>query len=150
MNWPTPPTCTPTCTPTAASPRSSPHTAASPPPPSPPHLPHAQTFLDDKVAKMEAAAEEDSEQHAAGRPAVQKLKMLSEVEDFLAQRKYHEMFINVGGLGVLKAWLEPYKDGSLPNVKVRSAILRICKVKHRVAGGGGAGGDGMRAAASTL
>ena len=41
--------------------------------------------VDDKFAKMEAAAEEDMEQHEAGRPAVQKLKMLAEVDDFLAQ-----------------------------------------------------------------
>eukprot|EP00798_Chlamydomonas_sp_ICE-L_P021242 gene21242-28158_t len=83
--------------------------------------------VDDKLAKMEAAAEEDMEQHEAGRPAVQKLKMLKEADDFLAQKKYHEMFISAGGLGVLKAWLEPYSDGSLPNVKVRGCVLRACK-----------------------
>jgi transcription factor SPN1 len=46
----------------------------------------------------------------------------------LLQRKYHELFIHNGGLGVLKAWLEPYKDGSLPNTKIRTMVLNCCKV----------------------
>lgn len=43
------------------------------------------------------------------RPAIQKLKFLAEVEEFLAQKKYHEMFISAGGLGVLK--VTPYERG---------------------------------------
>jgi len=38
------------------------------------------------------------------------------------------MFIHAGGLGVLKSWLEPYQDGTLPNVRVRQAVLKACKV----------------------
>ena len=37
------------------------------------------------MAKMEAAAETDMEDHGNKRPAIQKLKILSEVEDFLSQ-----------------------------------------------------------------
>lgn len=50
---------------------------------------------------------------------------MQDMEGFLAQRKYHEMFIARGGLGLLKGWLEPYPDGSLPNVRVRTAVLRV-------------------------
>ncbi|KXZ47063.1 hypothetical protein GPECTOR_38g300 [Gonium pectorale] len=57
-------------------------------------------------------------------PAISKLRLLPELELFLAQRKYHESFLQQGGLGVLKGWLEPYFDGTLPNVRVRSAILK--------------------------
>ncbi|KAG2501162.1 hypothetical protein HYH03_000977 [Edaphochlamys debaryana] len=58
------------------------------------------------------------------RPAISKLKLLPELELFLAQRKYHESFLSQGGLGVLKGWLEPYFDGTLPNVRVRTAVLK--------------------------
>lgn len=51
-----------------------------------------------------------------------------EVELFLAQRKYHESFLQQGGLGVLKGWLEPYSDGTLPNVRVRTAVLKCLQV----------------------
>ena len=37
------------------------------------------------MAKMEAAAEADMEEHSMKRPAVQKLKFLAEIEGFLAQ-----------------------------------------------------------------
>jgi len=50
-----------------------------------------------------------------------------------AQHKYHEVFIHSGGLGTLKAWLEPYSDGSLPNVRIRLAVLKLCKVRARAA-----------------
>ncbi|GLC34484.1 hypothetical protein PLESTB_001256100 [Pleodorina starrii] len=61
---------------------------------------------------------------AAKIPAISKLKLLPEVEDFLAQRKYHESFLQQGGLGVLKGWLEPYHDGTLPNMRVRTTVLK--------------------------
>ena len=44
-----------------------------------------QNVVDDKMAKMEAAAEADMEDHGNKRPAIQKLKILAEVEDFLSQ-----------------------------------------------------------------
>jgi len=44
-----------------------------------------QNVVDDKLAKMEAAAEADMEDHERRKPATQKLKILAEVEDFLAQ-----------------------------------------------------------------
>lgn len=57
-------------------------------------------------------------------PAIAKLKLLQEVELFMAQKRFHEPFIHLGGLGVLKGWLEPYHDGTLPNVRIRTAILK--------------------------
>jgi hypothetical protein len=37
------------------------------------------------IAKMEAAAEVDADEHNEGRPAFNKLRMVSEVDGFLAQ-----------------------------------------------------------------
>ena len=42
----------------------------------------------------------------------------------VAQRDLHEDLLDAGILGVLKAWLEPMSDGTLPNLKIRSAVLR--------------------------
>lgn len=54
------------------------------------HLDHyggilSQNVVDDKLAKMEAAAEADMEDHEKKRPAIQKLKILAEIQGFLAQ-----------------------------------------------------------------
>mmetsp|Transcript_5642 Transcript_5642/g.9840 ORF Transcript_5642/g.9840 Transcript_5642/m.9840 type:complete len:501 (-) Transcript_5642:850-2352(-) len=84
--------------------------------------------VNDMIAKMEAAADTDAEEFASGRAALAKLRTLKEVEDFVLQRQYHEIFISSGGLGVLKAWLEPYADGTLPSVRLRTALLHACKV----------------------
>ncbi|MEW5302695.1 MAG: hypothetical protein WDW36_005449 [Sanguina aurantia] len=61
-------------------------------------------------------------------PALDKFKMVAEVELFLSQRKYHDRFLASGGLGVLKSWLEPYMDATLPNAKVRGLVLKCCHV----------------------
>lgn len=45
-------------------------------------------------------------------------------EQIMAQRDLHEEFLDGGVLGVFKAWIEPMQDGSLPNLKIRSAVLR--------------------------
>jgi transcription factor SPN1 len=99
------------------------------------------------LARMEVAAEADIRSHEAGFPAVEKLKLLTDMEQVLllvahaelascfedhvdllsqelAQRDLHEDFLDAGILGVLKAWLEPMSDGTLPNLKIRSAVLR--------------------------
>ncbi|KAF5831103.1 hypothetical protein DUNSADRAFT_13610 [Dunaliella salina] len=86
-----------------------------------------QHTVDNMVSLMEGMAEEDMEDHQQGKPAINKLRKLAEMEAFMCQRKYHEMFIHAGGLGVLKSWLEPYGDGTLPNVRVRQAVLKACK-----------------------
>lgn len=54
-----------------------------------------QLSVDNLVGKMEAAAEDDVEVQAQRRPALHKLTMLREVEDFIVQRKYHQRFIAV-------------------------------------------------------
>ncbi len=40
-----------------------------------------------------------------------------------ARADLHDTFLDGGLLGVLKAWLEPMPDGSLPNARVRAAVL---------------------------
>jgi transcription factor SPN1 len=77
------------------------------------------------LARMEVAVEMDLEANAKGQPAINKLKLVPELEATLCQRDLHDEFLDGGVLGVLKAWIEPMPDGSLPNLKVRSAVLRV-------------------------
>ena len=46
-----------------------------------------------------------------------------QVEDRLARRNWHDELMASGILGVLKAWIEPMPDGSLPNTKVPPPAL---------------------------
>jgi len=77
-------------------------------------------FLD----RMEAAAEDDFQANKEKRPAVNKIKMLSEVEVQLEKKQLHEVFVDHNILDILKKWLQPLADRSLPNVKVRETVLK--------------------------
>lgn len=46
--------------------------------------------------------------------------------DLLFHRKQLQLeFLDHGVLNLLKSWLEPLPDGSLPNINIRTAILKI-------------------------
>lgn len=77
------------------------------------------------LSKMETAADDDFKSNQERKPAIEKLKLLSEVEEVCIQRHLQQMLIEEGVLGVLKSWIEPLDDGSLPNEKIRSTVLKI-------------------------
>ena len=77
------------------------------------------------LAQMEVAVEQDMVAYEGGKPAVNKLRMLSRVREVLAMKKLHGELLDAGLLGVLKAWIEPMHDGTLPNSKVRGAVLTM-------------------------
>ena len=81
--------------------------------------------VENLLAQMEVAVEEDMQAFAAEKPATNKLRMLSRVQEVLAMKKLHGELLDAGLLGVLKAWIEPMEDGTLPNSKVRGAVLTM-------------------------
>jgi len=77
------------------------------------------------MAQMEAALEADLEAFSNKEPALHKLRMLKKAEEMISIRRMHEHLMNGGILGLLKGWLEPMPDGSLPNSKVRGGVLSM-------------------------
>ncbi|KAB2063240.1 hypothetical protein ES319_A10G203100v1 [Gossypium barbadense] len=77
------------------------------------------------MAQMEVAAEEDIELNIQNKPAIRKIQMLPLLTDFLSKKKLQQEFLDHGILTLLKSWLEPLPDGSLPNATLRSSILNI-------------------------
>lgn len=82
-------------------------------------------IVDNLLAQMEVAAELDMEDNSNQRPALNKLRHLPEVVEVMTKRDLHDDLLDSGVLGVLKSWLEPLPDGNLPNVKVRTSILKL-------------------------
>ncbi|KAK9152931.1 hypothetical protein Sjap_000411 [Stephania japonica] len=62
-------------------------------------------LVEHHLAELEVTAEEDAELNR--------------------QRQLQQAFLDHGALSLLKNWLEPLPDGSLPNTNVRAAILNI-------------------------
>lgn len=77
------------------------------------------------MAELEVTAEEDAELNRQNKPAINKLKKLPLLVEVLSKKKLQQEFLDHGVLTLLKNWLEPLPDGSLPNMNIRTAILKI-------------------------
>ncbi|KAH7576476.1 hypothetical protein JRO89_XS01G0077600 [Xanthoceras sorbifolium] len=82
-------------------------------------------LVENVMAELEVTAEEDAELNRQGKPAINKLKKLSLLTEVLSKKQLQQEFLDHGVLTLLKNWLEPLPDGSLPNINIRAAILRI-------------------------
>ncbi|WVZ12676.1 hypothetical protein V8G54_017206 [Vigna mungo] len=84
------------------------------------------------MIEFEVAAQEDADLNRHGKPTINKLKMLSLFTDVLLEKQ--QEFLDNGLLTVLKKWLEPLLDGSLPNLTIRTKVLKILNdidLEHR-------------------
>ncbi|KAM5573578.1 protein IWS1 [Rosa sericea] len=77
------------------------------------------------MAELEVTAEEDADLNRQGKPAINKLKKVSLLTEVLSKKQLQQEFLDHGVLTLLKNWLEPLPDGSLPNINIRAAILKI-------------------------
>ncbi|RKP18062.1 hypothetical protein ROZALSC1DRAFT_30196 [Rozella allomycis CSF55] len=75
--------------------------------------------------KMKMAAIKDVELNQEKKPALEKLKLLSLVEEELGKRDLYEHFLDNGILEAIRMWLEPMNDGSLPSLDIRKFLLGV-------------------------
>lgn len=79
----------------------------------------------DLLQRMLKAHDQDLQDYCLNRPAIAKYRMIREVEQMVT-RKYHRTFLFAHNfLNVAKMWLEPYPDGVMPNLLVRTSLLQI-------------------------
>jgi len=73
---------------------------------------------------MEVAAKEDRQAMMHNKPAIQKLKSLTEVLDLLKSKHLQGALVDNGQvLGLIKQWLQPLPDKSLPLFAVRTPLI---------------------------
>lgn len=77
------------------------------------------------IEELEATAFEDATLNRQNKPAVLKLQKLPLLVEVLSKKKLQPEFLDHGVLTLLKNWLEPLPDGSLPNMNIRTAILKL-------------------------
>ncbi|XP_052209479.1 protein IWS1 homolog 1-like [Diospyros lotus] len=82
-------------------------------------------LVENVMAELEVVAEEDAELNRQSKPAINKLKKLPLLTEVLSKKQLQLEFLDHGVLTLLKNWLEPLPDGSLPNINIREAILKI-------------------------
>ena len=74
---------------------------------------------------MGDAAAADIAARKRKQPGINKLKMLDEVFDLLSKRSWQLPLLDAGVLRALREWLHPSRDGSLPNMKLRSRLYEV-------------------------
>ncbi|MCD7464999.1 hypothetical protein HAX54_000351 [Datura stramonium] len=82
-------------------------------------------LVENVMAELEVAAEEDAVLNSRSKPAINKLKKPPQLIEVLSKKQLQQEFLDHGVLTLLKNWLEPLPDGSLPNINIRAAILKI-------------------------
>ncbi|XP_022753623.1 protein IWS1 homolog 1-like [Durio zibethinus] len=82
-------------------------------------------FVEKIMAELELVAEDDAQLNRIGQPAINKLRKLPFLTEVLSKKSFQLEFLDCGVLTLLKNWLEPLPDGSLPNATIRGTILNI-------------------------
>eukprot|EP00474_Spongospora_subterranea_P009428 CRZ09886.1 hypothetical protein [Spongospora subterranea] len=77
------------------------------------------------IERMRVASEADELAISQKKPATQKLKLLDEVEQEARKARMHELLLDSGLLRRFRDWLQPFPDGSLPNLTLRSRIYLL-------------------------
>lgn len=77
------------------------------------------------VDTMNNACEEDRQNNKERKMALRKLEILPDVMDKLSKVNLREKLIQHGALSVIRKWLEPLPDKTIPNIKIREGMLKI-------------------------
>merc|ERR1712137_1270263 len=77
------------------------------------------------IDKMKTADQDDSFCMMNRKPATNRLKLLPEVQRYMANIEFQPYFIRYNILEDLAHWIAPREDKSLPNIRFREVILSI-------------------------
>lgn len=72
---------------------------------------------------MIEALEKDKSHNKNKQPALNRLKLLNSVYSSLLNKNLQKQLLEYNILEVIKEWLEPMPDGTLPNIKIRRVML---------------------------
>ncbi|KAK4516720.1 uncharacterized protein ATC70_011698 [Mucor velutinosus] len=75
--------------------------------------------------RMRNASEEDAVANGERRAATAKLKMLNEATTMLTNKHLHDAILDNGLLEMIRLWLEPLPDRSLPSLDIQSEMLDV-------------------------
>ncbi|KAI9018612.1 hypothetical protein CLU79DRAFT_805146 [Phycomyces nitens] len=85
--------------------------------------------MDEELANMrdamKSAAEYDAVSNGQRKPAVAKLKMLSQVTNMLTNKHLQDSILDNQLLDSIRLWLEPLPDRSLPSLDIQTEMLDI-------------------------
>ncbi|KAM0673783.1 Transcription factor iws1 [Gurleya vavrai] len=75
--------------------------------------------------KMLSSLESDHASNKESKPAILRLQSIDETVNSLKTKKLGDALLEKGILDVIKQWLEPLPDNTLPNVKIKKGMLDV-------------------------
>lgn len=87
--------------------------------------------LGNLITKMKIAADLDRNLNLMNQPTVKKIVLLKEVKQYLHIVQYHQYLIEqLHLLDVIRDWLTPLPDKSLPELTIREEMYKIIELLH--------------------
>lgn len=75
--------------------------------------------------RMDKAYADDLASIAAHRPALEKIKFVDHALHMLRKMQFQPMLLDFDLLTIVKKWIQPLEDGTLPNVGLRTKMLEM-------------------------
>ncbi|KAM0828049.1 hypothetical protein ACQ4PT_067799 [Festuca glaucescens] len=85
----------------------------------------AGLIIEELMAEFEVAFEDDVLLNRESKAGTNKLKKLPLLIKVLSKKNLQKLFLQHGILALLKNWLQPLPDGSMPSADILAAILRV-------------------------
>lgn len=75
--------------------------------------------------EMIQALEKDLILNKSKQPALNRLKLLNSISIQLLNKNLQKELLEFNILEIIKEWLEPMPDGTLPNIKIRKTLIEV-------------------------
>ena len=86
-----------------------------------------EQLVQEILYRMDTAHNADEISITEGKPAIQKLKLLDTVVDVLSKVHLQSILLDFNLLEVMRKWVQPLANGSLPNVGIRTKLLNASR-----------------------
>lgn len=86
-----------------------------------------EQLVQEILYRMDTAQTADENSISEGKPGLEKLKLLDTVVDTLSKVQLQSTLLDFNLLEVMRKWIQPTANGHLPNVGIRTKLLRVTK-----------------------
>ncbi|KAF0685758.1 Aste57867_22366 [Aphanomyces stellatus] len=86
-----------------------------------------ETLTQEVLYNMDKAYNDDLVAMDERRPALEKLKLVDKVLLLMRKVQLQQPLLDFDLLGVIKKWIQPMENGSLPNLGLRTKMIEICQ-----------------------
>lgn len=84
-----------------------------------------EQMVQEVLYRMDKAHADDLVSMSEKRPALERIKYVDQAIRMLQKQLLQPTFLDFAVLGIIKKWIQPLEDGTLPNLGVRTKLLQL-------------------------